>query len=136
MSRAISNASRRRKLARPLDDSQIAAVAELFAVLSEASRLKILQALQEGPLSVGELVERSRLKQANVSKQLGMLVLAGVVARRQDGNRAIYSIKLPLVYELCELVCRGMADQANERAAILAGESRDRVLQTGKMRHH
>jgi DNA-binding transcriptional ArsR family regulator len=121
MTKPISNAKRARKLTKQLDEPQIAAVAKLFAVLSEASRLKILQALQGGPLSVGELVERSQLKQANVSKQLGMLVMAGVVGRRQDGNRSIYSIKLPLVYELCELVCGGMADQANERAAVLRG---------------
>jgi DNA-binding transcriptional ArsR family regulator len=106
---------------KPLDLAQVQAVAELFAVLSEGSRLRILQILQNGPASVGELVQRSNLKQANVSKQLGILLSAGIIARRQDGNRAIYSIKLPLVFELCELVCRGMAHQAAERAAALRG---------------
>ena len=124
MTEPISNPSRPRKVTKQLDDQQILAVAELFNVLSEASRLRILQSLQRGPLSVGELVERSRLKQANVSKQLGMLVMAGVVGRRQDGNRAIYWIKLPLVYELCELVCGGMADQAKERATVLRGSAK------------
>ncbi|MGD0541738.1 MAG: metalloregulator ArsR/SmtB family transcription factor [Tepidisphaeraceae bacterium] len=104
-----------------LDAAQLQAVAELFAVLSEGSRLRILQILQDGPLSVGELVERSHLKQANASKQLGILLSAGIIARRQDGNRAIYSIRLPLVFDLCELVCRGMAQQAAERAAALRG---------------
>ena len=104
-----------------LDAAQLHAVAELFAVLSEDSRLRILQVLQSGPAGVGELVERSGLKQANASKQLGILLSAGVIARRQNGNRAIYSIKLPLVFELCELVCRGMAQQAAERAAVLRG---------------
>ncbi|HEY8749010.1 MAG TPA: metalloregulator ArsR/SmtB family transcription factor [Tepidisphaeraceae bacterium] len=104
----------------PLEAAQLQAVAELFGVLSEGSRLRILQILQAGPLSVGELVEQSRLKQANVSKQLGILQSAGIIDRRQDGNRAIYSIKLPLVFELCELVCHGVAKQAAERAAALA----------------
>jgi DNA-binding transcriptional ArsR family regulator len=74
-----------------------------------------------GPVSVGELVEKSGLKQANISKQLGILQSAGIVSRRQDGNRAIYSIALPLVFELCELVCNGMDQQAVERAAALRG---------------
>jgi len=104
---------------RPMDPVQLQAVADLFAVLSEGSRLTILQLLQGGPLSVGELVERSGLKQANVSKQLAGLLLAGVIARRQEGNRAIYSISLPLVFELCDIVCRGVATQAQERAAAL-----------------
>jgi DNA-binding transcriptional ArsR family regulator len=104
---------------KPLDGAQLQAVADLFTVLSEGSRLRILQILQAGPASVGELVEQSGLKQANVSKQLGILQSADIIARRQDGNRAIYSIKLHLVYELCGLVCRGMARQAAERAAAL-----------------
>jgi DNA-binding transcriptional ArsR family regulator len=106
---------------KPLGDAQLGAVAELFSVLSESSRLRILQLLQGGELSVGELVEQSGLKQANVSKQLGLLLSAGVISRRQDGNRAIYSIALPLVYDLCELVCRGIAQQAAERAEALRG---------------
>jgi DNA-binding transcriptional ArsR family regulator len=104
---------------KPLDATQLQAVADLFDVLSEGSRLRILQILQNGPRSVGELVEQADLKQANVSKQLGMLWSAGVIDRRQDGNRAIYSIKLPLVFELCEPVSRGVAQQAAERAAAL-----------------
>lgn len=106
---------------KPLAEAQLQAVAHLFSVLAEQSRLRILQILQQGPASVGELVERSGLKQANVSKQLGILQSAGVTARRQEGNRAIYSIELPLVFDLCELVCRGVARQAAERAAALGG---------------
>ncbi len=108
-----------RKTHKPLAPSQLQAVADLFAVLAEGSRLTILQALQSGPLSVSELVERSGLKQANASKQLASLLTAGIIARRQDGNRAIYSIAMPLVFELCDLVCRGVAKQAADRAAAL-----------------
>jgi len=104
-----------------LDGAQLQAVAGLFDVLSEVSRLRILQLLQAGPLSVGELVERSGLKQANASKQLGILLSAGVIARRQEGNRALYSIQLPLVFDLCDVVCRGVAEQADARAAALRG---------------
>ena len=49
---------------------------------------------------------------------------AGVVARRQDGNRVIYSIAMPLVFELCELVCGRLAEQAAELAKALAGGTR------------
>lgn len=106
---------------KPLQAAQLAAVAELFAVLSEASRLRILQELQHSPLSVGELVDRCEMKQANVSKQLGMLHTAGIIARQQDGNRVIYSIQMPLVFELCALVCSGVWQQASNRAAALKG---------------
>jgi len=103
----------------PMQAEQLGAVADLFAVLAEPSRLTILQLLQAGPLGAGEIVERSGLKQANVSKQLGILQTAGLIDRRAEGNRAIFSIKLPLIFDLCELVCHGMAEQAAERAAAL-----------------
>ena len=75
-----------------LDDTQLAAIAELFAVLSERSRLRILQVLQGGPANVGELVEKSGLKQANVSRQLGLLLSAGIIARgRRETSRSIRS---------------------------------------------
>lgn len=104
-----------------LGAQQLQAVADLFTVLSEPSRLRILQILQEGAASVGELVERSGLKQANASKQLGILLSAGVIDRQQEGNRAIYSIAMPMVFDLCRLVCDSVAKQAAERAAALGG---------------
>jgi len=102
-----------------LESAQIEAVAHLFAALSESSRLRILQVLRQCPASVGELVERAGLKQANVSKQLGILQAAGIVARKQDGNRAIYSIAMPVIFELCELVCQSVSDHAAKRAVAL-----------------
>jgi DNA-binding transcriptional ArsR family regulator len=104
---------------KPMEQAQLSAVAELFALLSEPSRLRILQALQSGPLSVGELVRQTDLKQANVSRQLGTLLSAGIIARRADGNFAIYSISMPMVFDLCEIVCKGVAELAAERAAAL-----------------
>lgn len=109
------------RAAKPLEAPQLRAVAQLFGVLSEESRLRIVQILEEGPASVGELVQRSGMKQANVSKQLGILLSAGVIGRRQDGNRAIYSIAMPLVHDLCRIVCQGVARQAAEHAAALNG---------------
>lgn len=103
----------------PLAPAKLHAVADLFATLSEPSRLTILQILQAGPASVGELVDRSGLKQANVSKQLGILLRAGVIARNPQGNRAIYAIAMPMIFQLCELVCQGVSQHASQRAAAL-----------------
>jgi len=121
MSKTTHKPSARRSNAHaPLGEIALAAVAELFAVLSEPTRLRILQMLQAGPASVGEMVEQLGLKQANVSKQLGILLSAGVLRREQQGNRAIYTIAMPLVFDLCGLVCQGLSRHASERAAALA----------------
>src|SRR5437016_1275945 len=105
-----------------LGDIQLQAVADLFTVLSEPTRLKILQFLQRGPATVGEIIEATGLKQANASKQLGILHGAGILAREKDGNAVRYSIRLPLVFDLCALVCDGLRREAEVRAKLLSQE--------------
>jgi DNA-binding transcriptional ArsR family regulator len=103
-----------------LGEAQLEAVAELFAILSEPTRLRILQLLQDGPASVGEIVEALDLKQANASKQLGILYQAGVLGREKEGNTVRYSIKMPLVFDLCGLVCNSLRAEAEAKLKLLA----------------
>lgn len=102
-----------------LDNAQLDAVGDLFATLSEPTRLRILQFLQSGPANVTQIVEALDLKQANVSKQLGILFNAGIVGRVREGLQVRYAIRMPLVFDLCKLVCDGLAREAIERARIL-----------------
>ena len=80
--------------------AQLAAVARLFSVLSEPSRLGLVQALRGGPLTVSELVAASGMKQANVSKHLGLLHHHRLVKRQRDGICVRYEILDPVVFEL------------------------------------
>ncbi len=102
-----------------LAEPQLEAVSELFGVLSEPTRLRILQRLERGPATVTEIVEGLGIKQANASKQLGILHGAGVVSRQKRGNQVVYSIRMPLIFELCELVCRGIREEAEAAAKAL-----------------
>ena len=102
-----------------LGEAQLQAVSELFGVLSEPSRLRIVQMLQDGPASVGEIMKGLEIKQANASKQLGILHQAGVLGREKAGNSAIYSIRMPLVFDLCGLVCNGLRDEAEAKLKML-----------------
>jgi DNA-binding transcriptional ArsR family regulator len=80
-------------------------VAERFRVLGEPMRLRLLDALRSGPRSVGELVERTRASQANVSKHLALLHGAGLVSRRREGTTVYYTLADPSIFQLCDLVC-------------------------------
>lgn len=104
-----------------LRPAQLEAVAAMFAALAEPTRLRILQALEAGPASVGEIIEAAGVKQANASKQLGILFQAGLVRRERDGNVVRYEIAMPLVFDLCALVCKGVGDVAKARAKALLG---------------
>jgi DNA-binding transcriptional ArsR family regulator len=57
------------------------------------------------PHTVGELCDVTGLKQPNVSRQLGVLSQAKIVAGERDGNFVRYSVSDPIVKDLCHLVC-------------------------------
>jgi len=101
-----------------LSTAQLGVVSRLFGVLSEPNRLALLQALQDGPLTVNELVEASGMKQANVSKQLAILHDHHLVKRERDGTSIHYEIADPIVFSLCNLVCGKMAKDAQCAVAV------------------
>lgn len=103
-----------------LDRSSLEAVARLFAVLAEPTRLAILQELKGGPRVVSELVEALGAKQANVSKQLGILHTAGLLSRERDGNLVRYAIAEPMIFDLCELVCGKLRRDAERQLESLS----------------
>jgi DNA-binding transcriptional ArsR family regulator len=107
---------------RHLSPGQLAAVARLFAVLSEDSRLTLLQALQAGPLTVTELMAACQMKQANVSKHLAVLHDHRLVKRERNGTSVKYEIADPMIFSLCRLVCSKMERDAKQAAALFHPE--------------
>lgn len=106
--------------AHPLPEPLIDLVAQRFRVLGEPMRIKLLDRLREGDATVGELQQALGASQQNVSKHLGILHAAGMVARTKHGTHARYSISDPSVFELCDQVCGGLRRQIQELDAILA----------------
>ena len=88
-----------------LSPEQLLRVASVFKALGEPTRLRILQTLCDSPRHVGEIVELTGATQANVSKHLSLLLQAGVLQRRKDGQRVFYGMRNALAPRLCELVC-------------------------------
>ncbi len=64
-----------------------------FSALAEPNRLRIVELLLNGPLTVGEVGERLGLRQPQASKHLKQLLESGLVEMRPDANRRHYSLK-------------------------------------------
>lgn len=92
-------------------------VAQYFRALSEPTRLRILNVLGAGEMSVGEIAERVNSSIANVSRHLSQMAECGLVVREQQGNSALYSVSDPAVDELCELVCNSIARRFDQTSA-------------------
>lgn len=68
-----------------------AAVADVFKVLADSSRVLMLEALREsGELCVLHLADAVGMSQSAVSHNLRLLRQAGLVARRRDGRLVYY----------------------------------------------
>jgi DNA-binding transcriptional ArsR family regulator len=65
---------------------------DVFAVIADPTRRRILDTLREGTADVGTLVARLRISQPLVSKHLGVLRDAGTVDVEVDGKRRIYRL--------------------------------------------
>ncbi len=68
-------------------------MADVFQLLAEPSRRHLLDALRDGERSVTDLVDRTRMSQPSVSKQLRMLRESGIVTLRAAGRHHLYSIR-------------------------------------------
>ncbi len=107
----------------PLPDALIEMIAERFRILGEPMRIRLLDVLREGEANVQQLQEATGASQQNVSKHLGVLLRAGLLARRKHGNFAVYAIADEGVFELCEHVCGGLRRQLDGLDAALQGEA-------------
>lgn len=105
----------------PLPDELVELVAERFRLLGEPTRIRLLDLLRDGEATVGQIAERLGTTQQNVSKHIGMLSRAGLVAREKDGNSVRCRIADESVFALCELVCGGLSRQASDVQALVGG---------------
>jgi DNA-binding transcriptional ArsR family regulator len=104
-----------------MSDKMMELIARRFRTLGEPFRLRILQELESGERTVGELVERLEGGQPNVSKHLAILHDAGLISRRREGTSIVYAIGDPMVFKLCELVCRSEAKKNLREFEALSG---------------
>jgi DNA-binding transcriptional ArsR family regulator len=104
----------------PLPEPLAELIARRFRVLAEPVRIRLLDRLRAGEATVLELTEALGCSQQNVSKHLQVLLEAGVVGRRKEGNRAYYSIADEGVFALCDQVCGSLERQVDELRALMA----------------
>ncbi|MCY0929124.1 metalloregulator ArsR/SmtB family transcription factor [Streptomyces sp. H27-H1] len=75
------------------DRARLAEATEVFAMLSDVTRLHLLWLLAQEESDVGSLAERCAASRTAVSQHLAKLRLAGLVDTRREGRRIHYSLR-------------------------------------------
>lgn len=74
------------------DSPYVEVAVEVFRLLADATRIRIVLALQHGEHSVNDLAGAVGRSSTSVSQHLAKLRWAKVVRVRQDGNRMFYRL--------------------------------------------
>jgi DNA-binding transcriptional ArsR family regulator len=109
-------------LPHPLPEDLAELIARRFRALGEPLRIRMLDLLRDAELSVNELAEQLGASQQNVSKHLAVLVEAGMLARRKDGNHVYYRIADEGVLAVCEQICGSLRSQLSTLAALVGAD--------------
>ncbi|MGE3659807.1 MAG: ArsR/SmtB family transcription factor [Pseudonocardia sp.] len=75
------------------DEARVEAAVESFRMLADPTRLRIMWLLGAGERDVTDLSEAVGAARPAVSQHLAKLRLAGLVAVRREGRRAVYRVR-------------------------------------------
>ena len=75
-----------------LPDEQVELAVEVFRMLADGTRIRLLWALSDGELSVNQLADRVGKPGPSVSQHLAKLRMARMVRTRRDGTQVFYRV--------------------------------------------
>lgn len=93
--------------------------AEVCKVFSNSTRLEILNLLREKELSVTELIEKTRLSQANISQHLSIMKSKGIVTSDRKGKNIYYKLTNPEIIKAFDIIRDVLAEKLRENGKIV-----------------
>ena len=88
--------------------------ADICKVLSNPTRLEILNLLRDGEMSVTELIKKTKLNQANISQHLSIMKSKWIVISTRKGKNINYKIKNPKIIKAFDIIRGVLAERLNE----------------------
>jgi DNA-binding transcriptional ArsR family regulator len=119
---------------RQVPDEQVELAVEIFRMLADGTRIRLLWALRESELSVNELAEAVGKPPPAVSQHLAKLRMARMVRTRRDRNQVFYRVENDHIASLvrdavenAEHASDGIPPHHRTRASAFTAISKDRT---------
>jgi len=84
----------------------------VLKALAHPARLAMVDHLQKGPATAGDLTRLVGLDQSTVSKHLSVLKAQGIVDDHREGNSVVYTLLTPCVRDFFSCACKVMEKKA------------------------
>jgi DNA-binding transcriptional ArsR family regulator len=93
--------------------------AQVFQALAHPTRIAIVEALRDGELPAGKLLDLLQVEQANLSQHLAVLRSKQVLVNRKVGNQVFYAVRDPVLIQVLDLLRQYFFSHLNETLAML-----------------
>ena len=93
--------------------------AEVCKVFSNSTRLEILNLLRDEEMSVTELIEKTKLSQANISQHLSIMKSKGIVISDRKGKNIYYRLSNPKIVRAFDIIREVLAEKLKENGKIV-----------------
>ena len=93
--------------------------AQVFQALAHPTRIAIIEALRDGELPAGRLLDLLQVEQANLSQHLAVLRSKHVLVNRKVGNQVFYAVRDPVLIQVLDLLRQYFFSHLNETLAML-----------------
>jgi len=89
--------------------------ADMCKVFSNSTRLEILNLLRDKELSVTELIEKTKLSQANISQHLSIMKSKGIVISDRKGKNIYYRLTNPKIIKAFDIIREVLRERLRSR---------------------
>ncbi|MBS3096881.1 winged helix-turn-helix transcriptional regulator [Candidatus Woesearchaeota archaeon] len=93
--------------------------AEMCKVFSNPIRLEILNLLRGKEMSVTELIQKTKLSQANISQHLGIMKSKGIVESNRKGKNIYYKLTNPKIVKAFDIIREVLAERLRKNNKIM-----------------
>lgn len=95
-----------------IEEDDIVDMSEIFKLLGDPSRLRIVEALRIKELCVGDIAALMEISQSGVSHQLRLLKKNRIVKTRRDGKMIYYSLDDSHIEQLLDIALHHVKHEA------------------------
>lgn len=93
--------------------------AEMCKVFSNPTRLEILNLLRDKEMSVTELIEKTKLSQANISQHLSIMRYKGIVTSTRKGKNIYYKLTNPKIIKAFDIIKEVLTEKLRRNGKIV-----------------